>query len=252
MEQNTEFFIQIPTKHKIQKTKTEFKRDSLTRYNAYNNLLVYFLSYYLEIHALKFYKSASKIVRFLLISHIIYKNKEIYRYDKSNMKLSYTDLKSGKNIEYDDVSNTISDIQRRQVNILVSIAEHFGIQVDVSRANLKKSSIEKWNIKMISFYDKHLQQHILIKDNVEDYYNDLTDVFNYQMKGMDKFHREFIVKNDTHIYQYHSPLPSVVVSNPQLIVKKPNKKKKEVYEFYDSISIHQEFVSIGKKEEILN
>ena len=241
----------IPVKETHHKTKTEFKRDSLTRYNAFNNLLIYYLSHHMNIYALRYYKHASKIVRFLMISHIEWKGKEIYRYDLSHKTLTYTDLTTNNQITLTNISNLVTDIQRRQVNILISIAQQIGMTVQFTRSDLKKTSIEKSNIQLLAFFDEEEQHHIITKDNVEEYYEDIRVELDDQMRDVDKVQRVFLVQNPVNVFPFHSSLPSIdkTISIQQKKRRKRRRKNEEIYNFYESATNRASSMNDEMKQE---
>ena len=70
-----------------------------------------------------------------------WKGQEIYRYDLSHKTLTYTDLTTNNQITLTNVMNLIADIQRRQVNMLISIVQQIGMTIQFTKGDLKKSSI---------------------------------------------------------------------------------------------------------------
>ena len=191
------------------KTKTEFKRDSLTRIHQFNNILVYYMAYFFDVYAKKYYKSANKIVPFLLVSHIVHQGEEIYSYNPQTKILKYKIPGSNENEEemvVYDVENLDSDIHRRQMNILIVFALKMGLRIKYSKANTKKSPIPKWNIIMIDFHDHNNEQHIITTDNLNEYYDDIKKELANQMERVTNPDRVFLVSNPEFVYQPHSIL----------------------------------------------
>ena len=193
--------------HPKSKTKTEFKRDSLTRLHEFNNILVYYIGYFFDVYAKRFFKSGNKIVPFLLVSHIVYQGEEIYRYDHKKGILKYKLPGSNEETkEVKNVQNLESDIHRRQLNIIILIERKLNINVRYSITSLKHSKIPKWNIIFIDYFDNDRQQHVITTDNVNDYYEDIKDKLLKQMEVLQKPKRIFLINNPLFVYPVHSIL----------------------------------------------
>ena len=203
-------------KEQHMKTKTEFKRDSLSRVHQYNNILVYYIGYFFEVYAKIYYKTANKIVPFLLVSHIVHDNEEIYRYDSETKILKYKIPGTNEEIkEVNDVNNLDSDIHRRQLNILIVFAKTMGMNIRYSESYLTKSKIKKWNIVMIDFHDHEKKHHIITLDNLDDYYEDVKQELTKQMKSSTRTNRIFLIHNPLFVYPLHSILQTQLLQNQQ-------------------------------------
>ena len=194
------------------KSKTAFKRDSLTRFHQFNNLLVYYLGYFYNVYAKKFYKTSKRIVPLLLVSHITDKNdNEIYRYNTETNELKYK-LPKKELIVLRDVKNLESDIHRRQLNILIDIANELKsevrLKISYMRSNLKHSPIYKRNIVMIEVHDAKHNHHIITTENLDDYYEDIRPHLDEQMEYLDRSHRIFKISNELFEFPVH---PTCVV-----------------------------------------
>lgn len=208
------------------KSKKEFKRDSLTRFHQFNNLLVYYLSNRCNVYVKRFFKPGNKIIPFLLVSHIEDNGKEIYRYDTDTEILQYISPETNETVVLKQVRNLDSDIHRRQVNILIEIANEKNFIVKYTKAPLRNSRIRKNNIVVIDFHDNENKQHVITTDNIDNYYKDIENDINNQMNTVIKPKRLFLLSNKVFVYQLHESMKMKYIEK----ILKQQELQKEMYQ----------------------
>lgn len=209
--------------HFIHTIQNRFKRTSLTRMHQFNNLLVYYISHFVEVYAKKFTKKANKIVRFLSVSEMKYEGNKIYSYNKKTQTMIYKLPGDVEDTVLDNVKNLESDFQRRQVNILIIWAQHFNFFIEYTRSILRKSQIEKNKISVITFEDDDHKQHTISLDNLDDYYEDVANELNNQIERIPKDIKEFLIENKIFVYNHH---PNEKKETDKLKLDQENKNEK--------------------------
>ena len=134
--------------------------------------------------------------------------------------------------------------------MLISIAQQIGMTIQFTKGDLKKSSIEKSTIQLLAFFDEKERHHIITKDNVEEYYEDIKAILDDQMKDADKT-RVFLVQNPVNVFPFHSSLPSIdkTISIQQKKGRKRRRKNEEIYNFYESATNRASSMNDEMKQE---